>query len=87
MTTRGICGSSGDSTGKSDKAAFGGGDVFSKYGGISRISSMITQIFKVTAAVDSGKMTKEEGYNLLKRSGIGDDELTELIELVTSLRD
>ena len=85
MTTGGISGSSGDSTGKSNKVVFGCGDVFAKYGGISRISSMITQILKVTAAVDSGKITQEEGYDILKGSGIGEEELTELIELVTSL--
>ena len=57
-------------------------DILAKYGGLSRISSIVSQIFKVIAAVESGKMTQEEGYGLLKKSGIGDKELTELITLV-----
>lgn len=54
--------------------------------GSNQISSMITQILKVTAAIDSGKITQEEGYEILKGAGIGEKELTELIKLVESSR-
>lgn len=61
-------------------------DVLAKYGGLSRITSMISQILKVTAAIDLGKLTQEEGYGILKQSGIEDKELTELIELVETFQ-
>lgn len=61
-------------------------DPFAAYGGRNRVTSMITQILKVTAAIDSGKITQEEGYEILKGAGIGEKELTELINLVDSYR-
>ena len=61
-------------------------DPFADYGGRNRVTSMISQIFKVTAAIESGKISQEEGYAILKRSGIGEKELTELIKMVEEYR-
>ena len=54
--------------------------------GTNQISSIISQILKVAAAIDSGKITQEEGYEILRGAGIGEKELTELINMIESLR-